>query len=181
MSKLPNWTPEEREQLSQELIELHFGCHENPDALEARLANEPALRELQSEVLSQAQVLEDAVHPSQPPLHLPEQAASPAMPPAGRRPRWHHVPLGRITAAAAAALLAVLGFLAFERLADNRVDNYRSDHLHLTVSAPKAVPAGAPWSFTVQAKDLAGEQAECRVKWQAFDAKNVVLAAGEEA
>ncbi|MGK0435436.1 MAG: hypothetical protein ACJA0V_004598, partial [Planctomycetota bacterium] len=180
MSKLPNWTPEEREQLSQELIELHFGCHENPDALEARLANESALRELQCEVLSQAQVLEDAVHPSQPPLHLPEQAASPAMPTAGRRPRWHHVPLGRIAAAAAAALLAVLGFLAFERLAANRVDNYRSDHLHLTVSAPKAVPSGAPWSFTVQAKDLAGEQAECRVRWQAFDNSNVILAAGEE-
>ncbi|MFT4514167.1 MAG: hypothetical protein ACI91B_002875 [Planctomycetota bacterium] len=181
MRKLPNWTPEEREQLSQELIELHFGCHENPKALEARLANESALRELQCEVLSQAQVLEDAVHPSQPPLHLPEQAASPAIVVTGRRPRWYHVPLGRITAVAAAGLLAVLGFLAFERIAANRVDDYVSDHLHLTVSAPKAVPSGAPWSFTVQAKDLGGELANCRVKWQAFDAKNVVLAAGEEA
>ena len=180
MNKQPNWTPEQREQLSQELIELHFGCHENPAALEARLANEPALRDLQSEVLSQAQALEDAVQPSHPRLHLPEQAASPVMATVGRRPRWYHVPLGRMTATAAAALLIVLGFLAFERIAANRVDNYRSDHLHLTVSAPKAVPAGAPWSFTVQANDLGGEPADCRVKWRAFDDKNVVLAGREE-
>ena len=180
MRKLPNWTPEEREQLSQELIELHFGCHENPEALETRLANEPALRELQSEVLSQAQVFEDAARPAQPRLHLPEQAPSPGTAIASRRARWYPVSLGRMTATAAAGLLAVLGFLAFERIAVSRVDNYISDHLHLTVSAPKAVPAGAPWSFTVQTKDLSGQRVDCRVKWQAFDDKNVVLAGREE-
>mgnify|MGYP003663567791 FL=1 len=181
MSKLPNWTPEEREQLAQELIELHFGCHENPEAFETRLANEPALRELQAEVLSQAQVLEEAVHPAQPRLHLPEPAASPVTALADRRPRWWHLPLGRMTAAAAAGLLAVLGFLAFERIAAGRLDNYVSEHLHLTVSAPKAVPAGAPWSFTVQAKNLVGAPTDCRVKWQAFDDNNVVLAGNEVA
>ncbi|MFY9345815.1 MAG: hypothetical protein WAT39_25210, partial [Planctomycetota bacterium] len=58
----------ERERLVQELLELHFGCHPDPEALNARLANEPALRELQQDVLAQARVLEDAVRPTQPPL-----------------------------------------------------------------------------------------------------------------
>ena len=182
MSKPANWSQEEREQLTQELLELHFGCHEQPEVLEARLAQEPALRELQAQVLSQAQVLEDAVHPDQPRLELPsEPVAAPITNLAARRPRWWQTATGRITATAAASLLAVLGFLAFERIADARLDDYRQSHLHLTVSAPKAVPAGAPWSFTVQTNNLAQEQAECRVKWQAFDDKNVILAAGEQA
>lgn len=181
MNKQPEWTPEEREQLSQELIELHFGCHEDPEALEARLANEPALRQLQAEVLAQAQVLEEAVHPAQPRLQLPDEAAAPVLEMTSRKPRWYHLPLGRITVAAAAGILAALGFLAFERIAAFRLDNYVEEHLHLTVSAPKAVPSGAPWSFTVQAKDLVGNEADCRVKWQAFDKDNVILAAGEEA
>ena len=186
MSKPANWSPEEREQLTQELLELHFGCHEQPEVLEARLAQEPALRALQAQVLSQAQVLEDAVHPDQPRLELPNApAAEPVAAPlpnlAAHRPRWWQTATGRITATAAASLIAVLGFLAFERIADARLDDYRQSHLHLTVSAPKAVPAGAPWSFTVQTNNLAQEQAECRVKWQAFDDKNVILAAGEQA
>ncbi|HIE71701.1 MAG TPA: hypothetical protein EYP98_16835, partial [Planctomycetes bacterium] len=180
MNRQPDWTPEEREQLTQDLLELHFGCHEHPEALEARLKSEPALRQLQAEVLSQAQVLEEAVHPEQPRLQL-HAAATPHLAVAGRRPRWWHLQLGRITAIAAAGLFAVLGFLAFERIANARVDNYRQEHLHLTVSAPKAVPAGAAWSFTVQANDLLGNEADCRVRWQAFDANNVVLAAGEAA
>lgn len=185
MNRHPEWTPEEREQLTQELLELHFGCHEQPEVLEARLEKEPALRKLQAEALSQAQVLEEAVHPEQPRLHLPadnapsEEVAGPHLAIATRRPRWWHLPLGRITAVAAAGLFAVLGFLAFERIADWRVESYCEEHLHLTVSAPKAVPAGAPWSFTVQANDLTGNEVDCRIRWQAFDKNNVVLAAGE--
>ena len=49
MSDYTNWTPEERERLEQELLELHFDCHEDPTALEDRLRNEPALRELLGE------------------------------------------------------------------------------------------------------------------------------------
>jgi len=181
------WTPEEREQLTQELLELHFGCHEQPEELEQRLVNEPALRELQAEVLSQAQVLEEAVHPELEPLDLPEgknsegkePVAAPHLAIASRRPRWWHLPLGRIAAVAAAGLLAALGFLGWERIAQGRIGTYMADHLHLTVSAPKAVPAGAPWSFTAQTNDLAGNTVNCRVRWQAFDQNNVVLAAGE--
>ena len=70
MNNRQDWTPEEREQLTQELLELHFGCHERPEVLEERLKNEPALRQLQAEVLAQAEALKDAVHPEQPELEL---------------------------------------------------------------------------------------------------------------
>ena len=32
--------------LRQQLLELHYGCHEDPAALEARLATDPELRKL---------------------------------------------------------------------------------------------------------------------------------------
>lgn len=175
-----NWTPEERELLTQELLELHFGCHEQPEALEARLQNEPELRALQSEVLSQAQVLEEAVLPEQPRLHLITEGST-ALMATTRKPRWWHTPIWRMTAAAAAALITVLGFFAFERVAHYRVKSHQEEQLHLTVSAPKAVPAGAPWSFTVQAKNLNGKTTDCRVRWQAFGDNNALLTAGESA
>jgi len=70
----------ERDQLEQELLELHFGCHENPERLEARLAAEPALRALQQEVLRKAQVLEAAVRPPS-----PSTSPSPTAPPTACR------------------------------------------------------------------------------------------------
>ena len=41
------FSADERDRLEQELLELHFGCHSNAEAIEARLAAEPALRALQ--------------------------------------------------------------------------------------------------------------------------------------
>ncbi len=173
--KNENWdlSPADREQLAQELLELHFGCHEDPARLEARLAAEPALRELQRQVLAQARVLESAVRPEQAPLALRRE------PDAARRWWSPRSPAGRLLGAAAAAAATVLGFFIAERVACARRDRFHSDHLHLTVSAPKAVPAGAPWSFTVQAKDLHGQPADCKVRWQAFGDGGAVLAAAE--
>jgi hypothetical protein len=176
MSAPGNWSPEEREQLVQELLELHFGCHEAPDQLEARLAQDPALRALQAEVAGQAGVIEEAVKPEQARLELPADDVHAS---AARRPRWYHTPIGRVTMAFAAAALVVLGLLGLERVHDWQLDGYREDHLHLTVSAPRAVPAGAPWSFTVETKDLSGGPAECRVRWTAFGEKGEALASGE--
>ena len=42
--------PSEREALRQELLELHFDCHPDPEELRARLAREPELRALFDEV-----------------------------------------------------------------------------------------------------------------------------------
>ncbi|MCK5944655.1 MAG: hypothetical protein KAI24_21890, partial [Planctomycetes bacterium] len=176
MSDHHPWSPEEREQLTQELLELHFGCHEDPTELEARLATDPALRRLQAEVTQQAGVLEHAVKPEQPRLQLPTTQPTAA---AARRPRWYHSPIGRMTMALAAAALVVLGILVFERGSNWQLDDFRSQHLHLTVSAPKAVPAGAPWSFTVETKDLRGQPSDCRVQWTAFGDDGRALATGE--
>ncbi|MBL8728137.1 MAG: hypothetical protein JNM25_06885 [Planctomycetes bacterium] len=168
------FSPAERDQLEQELLELHFGCHEHPEQLAARLAAEPALRALQQQVLQQADLLARAVRPEQAPLDL-------ATPERGGRPAWWRRPMPRLLLGAAAAACTVLGFFVAARVADWRLQQHQSEHLHLTVSAPKAVPAGAPWTFTVQAKDLRGEAAACRVRWQAFGDDDAVLGAGEAA
>jgi alpha-2-macroglobulin-like protein len=176
----PNFSPAERDRLEQELLELHFGCHEDPAALEARLAAEPELRALQQQVLAQATLLEQAVRPAQPPLDLRTPKIE------KRRPTWRswrslRSPIGRIAAIATLAATAVLGFFVAERISSARVDAFASEHLHLTVSAPRAVPIGAPWSFTVQAQNLRGEPAAARVRWQAFGEHDAVLASEEVA
>lgn len=170
------YSPEERDALEQELLELHFGCHEDPAALLARLDREPALRALQSEVIGKAQLLEQAVRPEQPQLELREPA--PAAPRAWRILRH---PVGRLLTGATIAAATVLGFFVAQQVARSRHDHFERNHLHLTVSAPRAVPAGAPWTFTVETKDLAGAPRDCRVRWQAFGDAGAVLGAGEVA
>ncbi|MFO1077391.1 MAG: MG2 domain-containing protein [Planctomycetota bacterium] len=172
-----HFSAEERDRLEQELLELHFGCHEDPTALQARIAAEPAVRALQQEVLAQAQLLEAAAKPELPRLDL-----RPA--PTVARPwplRVLRSPMGRLLAVAAAAVLVVLGFFADMAFANGRLQGFQQDHLHLTVSAPRAVPAGAPWSIAVEAANLAGEASECRLRWQAFDEQGTQLAASEQA
>lgn len=168
-----NWSADERERLTQELLELHFGCHDDPAALAARLAAEPALRALQAEVLAQAALLEAAVRPEQPRLELPAPGATPA--------RWRRLrsPVWRLGTACAAAAAVLLGCFAYGQFKASQLARLEREHLHLTVSAPKAVPAGAPWGFTVEARDLRGAATDCRVRWQAFGAGDTVLAAGE--
>jgi hypothetical protein len=165
-------SPAERDQLAQELLELHFGCHENPERLEARLAAEPALRELQHEVLRQARVLERAVLPEQPPLRLRTPVPT-------SRLRFLRSPVARMASVAALAAATVLGFFVAERAAASRAHTTAREHLHVTMSAPRAVPAGTPWSVTVQTKDLAGDAVDCKVQWEALLANGSVLAASE--
>lgn len=169
-------SPAERDRLAQELLELHFGCHEDPAALEARLAAEPAVRALQQEVLRQADLLERAVRPEQPPLRLQPPPSAPRT-----RSPWRVLrsPAGRLLTAAAAAASTVLGFFVAERIAHSRHAAYQFEHLHLTISAPRAIPAGAPWSLTVQTMDLAGNAVDCKVQWEAFLANGSLLAASE--
>ncbi len=167
-------SPAERERLAQELLELHFGCHEDPAALQARLDREPALRALQQTVLQQARVLEHAVRPAQAPLPL--RVPRPASP-------WRRLrsPVWRMLGAAAAAALIVGGLFVAERIARARHRAFQHEHLHLTVAGPRAVPAGAAYAFTVQAKDLAGAAVDCKVQWEAYLADGSLLAANEVA
>jgi hypothetical protein len=171
------FSPDEQDRLEQELLELHFGCHEDPAPLQARLAAEPAVRALQQRVLAQAELLAQAARPEQAPLELP--------PPKQPRPRprqpWFASPLARLRVAGGLAAAALLVAYVLQWTAAWRASAFDREHLHLTVSAPQSVPLGAPWSFAVEARDLSGRDAACRVRWQAFGETDTVLAAGETA
>jgi hypothetical protein len=177
METRANYSAEERDRLEQELLELHFGCHEDPATLQARLQAEPALRTLQAEVLQKARALEQAVRPTQPALDLREPART--VPPS----RWRLLrsSWGRIAAAGILAGVTLLGAFVAKQAAQGRLTDFQAQHVHLTLSAPRSIPVGAPWSFTVQANDLRGTPADCRVRWQAFGGSDAVLAAGEDA
>src|SRR5262245_309970 len=88
---------DERQRLEQELLELHFGCHPDPEALTARLQREPELRALQQRALATAALLQEAAQPATAQLQLPRPLALP----------WWHRPWRRVAAVAAAAGLAV--------------------------------------------------------------------------
>jgi hypothetical protein len=164
-------SPAERERLAQELLELHFGCHENPGPLQARLAREPALRALQAEVLRQAQTMERAVRQDQPPLAL--RAPAPPSP-----WRWAQSAALRLLAAAAAAALVVGGLFVAEHLAQDRLQAFKRERLHVTVSGPRAIPAGVAGTFTVQAQDLTGAGVDADLRWEAIGGDGAALAAG---
>lgn len=157
------FTPEERDRLEQELWELHFGCHPDPAALQARLDAEPELAALQREVLAGAELVAAAARPVTPPLQLQRQPKPPA---STRPPAWYRRPAMRLLLVAAAGLLVVLAAFGRQAWDARGLQRARQDALHLTVTAPQAVPVGAPWSFTVQARDLHGEAATCDVEWR---------------
>src|SRR5438552_1171615 len=170
------FTDQERERLEQELLELHFGCHPEPEALQARLDREPALRELQQRVLRTADVLLVAATPQQAPLPLSMDALStdalstehlPTPMPRGPRLRSWQRPWARIASVAAAAALVVASVGAFHGLRCLQENSARVAQCHLTVSAPQAVPAGAPWSFTAESFDLDGAPKATTLQWHA--------------
>lgn len=171
------FSADDRDRLEQELLELHFGCHPDAEALQARLAAEPALRALQAQVLRQANVLERAVRDEVPQLQLRVPTSG------GRSARWRWLssPRWRLLAAAAVLGVVALGSWGVELGQAARLTNYQANHLHVTISAPQAVPTGAPWQFTVQAADLRGTPADCRLRWRAFDAGGNPLGADEVA
>lgn len=180
MNQHPEFSPAERDQLAQELLELHFGCHEDPSALQARLANEPALQALQQEVLRQARVLEAAVQPTIEPLPLPAQPPMPQTD-APRRAapqtlRWLRSPFGRLGTLATLAAAVLLTGVVLAFTASREHARFQREHLHLTVTAPRAVPGGAPWSFTAETRDLAGNPVDGELRWQAFAANGTLLA-----
>ena len=164
-----DFTPQERDRLQQELLELHFGCHEDPAGLEARLAAEPALRALQAEVVRKADVLRRAAQPATPRLDV-------------RVPRpWYRRPALRIGLAAGIAAAAVIVPLAQWGYHAWRVRSLARAELRVTVSAPRTVPAGTPWSFTVQSEDLDGAAKDCTVRYQALASDGTELARAERA
>lgn len=164
----------EHERLEQELLELHFDCHPDPEPLRARLAAEPALRELQRRALATAAVLQRAAVPQQAPLALPTA-------PPGATAFWPSLwrrPLRRLLTLGTAAALLVGAFAAVHAVRCAALARVRAEQCRITLCAPRAVPVGAPWSFTVDAEDLAGGAVTGDVHWRAFADDGRELAAG---
>ena len=54
----------------------------------------------------------------------------------------------------------------------------KSNELHLTVTAPRTIPAGTPLGFTVATADLRDQARPAQLAWRAFDAAGTVLDRG---
>ncbi|MBK8979037.1 MAG: hypothetical protein IPM29_24335 [Planctomycetes bacterium] len=169
-----------RDALEQELWELEFGCHEEPDALRARIDADAGLRALHAEVRAAAALLRDAARVDVPPLAVPAGAAPTSAPRAGptARERWRAV--GRRWAMfAAAALLIALPFVVSWGWHEYRLARQQRSDLHVVVSGPRGAGTGAGYAFTIEARDGTGAPGAVHdVAWRALDDHGAELARG---
>lgn len=166
----------EREHLRQELLELHFGCHADPSALEARLARDPELRALYAEVARTASLLAEAAHEEAGELRLapPARASATARDGRARRRVWP------IVRAAALILFAVvtLGPLALWGNAVRERERIEDQTLRLVLSGPPTVPDRAGARYTVETRTLDGDPQPASVAWTVRDERGDELASG---
>ena len=81
-------SPAERERLAEELLELRFGCHPDPDELQRRLDADPELRAVAAELESEVDDLAATLKPSEnPTLKTPAPAVRSVRPPGARSDR----------------------------------------------------------------------------------------------
>jgi len=171
---------DDREQLRQELLELHFGCHPElhfgrhpePDSLTARLAKDPELQALYEEVREMADLLHTAAKDKTPALDLHPREATPAKKRNGLR-------FGRGFLLSAAALLLIClvpaGFWGWNA---HNIHQLKQDNMRLVVSLPPAVPDGAPLRFHVETRDLADQSLHTNVAWEVLGPNKKPLARG---
>lgn len=154
----------------QELLEYLYGCHEDPAALEARLAEDSELR-TRLEALRGTKGLLDQAARSPLDLELPltEETQDPA-PARG-------FPFRKLAAAALVALLAVPWSLA--GLAHQEVRTLERQVMSLFVSGPSGVPDGAPVPLRIETRDADDELLAATVTWTARDGEGAVLDQGE--
>ncbi len=201
--RLSELSPEERDALQQELLELCFDCHPDPDGLRRRIAGDAELQALFAQTLSLAQGLTVAANetvdtprfraPEEGSLQSPdgldgEQApsrddvAARRMAKTSRRssPRQSFVTTA-VRIAASLLLLALLAPFAdhgYRRFELNRAQN---STLRLVVSGPRSIPDAAPARFHVETWNAVGEAQPASLTWSAFDIQNQLLASGAQA
>jgi hypothetical protein len=158
------------EALAQELLEYVYGCHADPQVLEARLAADPALRARLAEVRAQASVLDEAARESAPELELAAPAAARA---GALRAALCGTPL-RLAASVLFALGLVVPW-AWVGVSRLHLRAVQDDFLRLVVSGPSGVPDGAPARFRVETWDVSGDPCVARVAWTALGADGAVL------
>lgn len=154
------------ESLKQELLELYFDCHPEPEPLRQRLAADPDLQRMYAEIEAVGGVLQEAAREAAPDLDLQTQRI--------HKPRWTGIRPGRWIAAAAAAVLLVLG--GNWAWAAWGLSKVRSESLRLLVSAPPSLPDGSPLRFAVETKNFDRENLIAQVDWRIYDESNELLA-----
>lgn len=160
--------PQQLEQLQQELLELHFGCHPDPGALQERLAHEPAVQEVWQQLQQTADLLQEAARDTQPELDLSPFKSY------GRTP-W------KIHAFAAASLftLVSLGGILHWQYRKYQFDRIQEQYVAFEVRGPESVTDGAPSNFQIAAFDLQENETRIDFDWQAKDANSRVFAQGQ--
>lgn len=168
---------QERENLRRELLELHFGCHPDPEPLEARLREDFELRELWVEVGGHAEVLSAAARAETPTLEFvapPLDAQSPrvGLADAPRRSPWT-----RRLAVAASLLFALFVGLPFAQWGEAARTRAQVEGavLRLAVTGPPSIGTGSPGRFEVATWSTAGEERPAALTWRLFDAEGVEL------
>ena len=168
---LHEWTPEERDALYGELLELVYDCHPEPEALRARIEHEPALAALWAEVQAGSQRLEAAALAEAPALDLarPEPSALPR-----RLPRW--------VGAAAALLLLSLGLaplVPWWQAARAEARLQRAEVARLVLSGPTTLPDHAEGSVSIETWNADGEFLPASCSWRFLDESGAEIGAGE--
>lgn len=180
----PETNPPDGDDLRQELLDYLFGCHADAQALEARLAADPALQRMLDETRPLAALLTEASSDDAPSEPLQASAApfaaphadgaihSPTHPPVRspwQRP-WLKVAAVFVGLAAVPALL--WGMRAHE------LASISAEALRLVVSGPPGIPDAASGQFTVETTTLDGAAKRAEIVWQAQNAKSELVAEG---
>lgn len=157
------------EALRQELLELHFGCHPDPEPLQARLAVDLELQRLQRQVLAEANLLERAAR-------LP--VAEFALPVPARVSLWRRLVPMRLRVAAAALLLATLGISAPWAWSCWQQHRAYAATPVLTCSLPSVLAPGVGWQLAVDCRDANRQPLAAEVSWQTVDGDGKPMADG---
>lgn len=145
--------------LRQELLELCFDCHPDPEPLRRRIGEDAEVRALFEEMQETAALLGEAANDDPVAGVAPGSAPRPAR---GRGP-W----LRRACIAAAVLLIAVPAAI----WADRELRHARAIDagLRLIVAGPRVVPAGAAARYRAETWSPDGQPAEATLRWRLVD------------
>ena len=177
----------DRDALVQELWEYHYGCHEAPDAIERRLANDAELRALFEQVRTQTNVVDAAAVTNAPGVEwrvptatsetsklMSNAGAAPVETLVAKSPRpWG---LGRV--AAAAVLVICLGSFAYWAVVAKRTEDAMNTVARLVVTTPSVIPHGTTSSFHIETWDVDGNATTESVAWHLEDEAGRQIASG---
>ena len=168
--------PQERKALEQEFIELHFGCHEAPDELKARLKNDAELAALFEEVKQTATLLGRAAKEPVESLALkvPDKTT-----PTNTAPWFGSF---RRVALIAASILVLLNVTAFSGWIWNEkaYDLEEDKVLRLVLSGPPGVPDAATSRFNVETWTHHGTPKAATIRWRVENDEGKEIAQGEK-